>query len=154
MSGSAARLIEAALAAGAGDGTPVRGRTLAVGWATVETERAVETLAVDLRVSPAAFLPALDSEALGASCLVAPGVLPGGCALVVLEAASEGLLAAALARHDEGPRVIWIAPDELADVAAARPSPGPFGPERLLPGPKADGLRRLLVSLPPGTIRG
>jgi hypothetical protein len=72
---------------------------------------------------------------------------------VVLETATEGLLAAALARHDEGPRVVWIAPDDPADVAG-RPSPGPFGPERLLPGGPADGLRRLLVSLPPGTIRG
>jgi hypothetical protein len=142
------------LAAGAGDGTSVQGRTIAVGWATVETERAVDTLAVDLRISPAAFLPAPDSEALGARCLVAPGVLPGGCALVVLETATEGLLAAALARHDEGPRVIWIAPDDPIDVAAARPTSGPFGPERLLPGPPADGLRRVLVSLPPGTIRG
>jgi hypothetical protein len=154
VSGPAARLIEAALAAGAGDGTPVQGRTLAVGWATVETERAVETLATDLHISPAAFLPAPDSDALGARCLVASGVLPGGGALVVLEAATEGLLAAALARHDEGPRVIWIAADGPAGVAATRSSPGPFGPERLLPGPPADGLRRLLVSLPPGTIRG
>jgi hypothetical protein len=126
---------------------------LAVGWATVETERAIETLAADLHISPAAFRPAPDSEALGARCSVAPGVLPGGCALVVLETATEGLLAAALARHDEGPRVVWIAPDDPADVAG-RPSPGPFGPERLLPGGPADGLRRLLVSLPPGTIRG
>ena len=142
------------MAAWAGDETPVRGRTLAVGWATVETERAVETLAADLHISPAAFLPAHDSEALGARCLVAPDVLPGGGALVVLEAATEGLLAATLARHDEGPRVIWIAPDGTAEVAAARPTRGPFGPERLLPGPPTDGLRRLLVSLPPGTIRG
>ncbi len=153
MSGPAARLIEAALAAGAGDGTPVPGRTLAVGWATVETERAVATLAADLRVSPAMFLPAPDSEALGARCLVVPGSLPGGCALVVLEAATEGVLAATLARHDEGPRAIWIAPDGPADVVTVRPTPGPFGPERLLPGSPADGLRRLLVSLPPGTIR-
>jgi hypothetical protein len=146
-----------ALAAGAGEGRPVRGRTVAVGWATVETERAIATLATDLHIPPAAFLPMPDSEALGARCLVAGGVLPGGAALVVLEAATEGLLAGALARHDEGPRVIWIAhqgPDDPVDPAATRPSPGPFGLERLVPGQATDGLRRLLVSLPPGTIRG
>ncbi|HEV8403440.1 MAG TPA: hypothetical protein VGQ31_10445 [Candidatus Limnocylindrales bacterium] len=154
MSGPAARLIEAALAAGAGDETPVHGRTVAVGWATVETERAIESLASDLHISPAAFLFAPDSEALGARCVVARGVLPGGGALVVLEAATEGLLAATLARHDEGPRVVWLAPDGPATIVATRPSLGPFGPERLLPGPATDGLRRLLVSFPPGTIRG
>ena len=154
MSGPAARLIEAALAAGAGDGAAVRGRTLAVGWATVDTERAVATIASEVHVAPAAFRPAPGSEALGARCLVASGVLPGGCALVVLEPATEGLLAATLARHDEGPRVVWIAPEANAEVVAALPLPGPFGPERLLPGTTTDGLRRLLVSLPPGTIRG
>ncbi len=155
MSGPAARLIEAALAAAAGDETeaPIKGRTLAVGWATVETERAIAALATDLHIPPAAFRAAPDSEALGARCLVAPGVLPGGGALVVLEAATEGLLAATLARHDEGPRVIWVAPDDSEEIGAARPTPGPFGPERLLPGPATDGLRRLLVSLAPGTIR-
>jgi hypothetical protein len=81
-------------------------------------------------------------------------VLRDGAALVVLEAATEGLLAAALARHDEGPRVIWIAPEGAANVAGTRPTRGPFGPERLMPGTPTDGLRRLLVSLPPGTIRG
>lgn len=154
MSGPAARLIEAALATAAGGQTLVRGRTLAVGWATVETERAVETLAAVLHIPHSAFHPAPDSEALGARCLVAPGVLPGGGALVVLEAVTEGTLAAALARHDEGPRVIWIAPDGAGAVAAASPTPGPFGPERLLPGSPTDSLRRLLASLPPGTIRG
>ena len=142
------------MASGAGDATPFRGRTLAVGWATVDTERTLVAIAADVHIAAAAFLPAPDSEALGARCLVAAGVLPGGCALVVLEPATEGFLAATLARHDEGPRVIWIAPEAGAEVVAARTLPGPFGPERLLPGIAADDLRRLLVSLPPGTIRG
>jgi hypothetical protein len=158
VSGPAAGLIEAALAAGTAAGTGAetgdRARAIAVGWATVDAERAVATLSIDLHVLPAAFLPAPDSEALGARCLVARSVLQGGGALVVLEAATEGLLAAALARHDEGPRVVWIAADDAAEVSAARPSPGPFGPERLLPGTATEGLRRLLVSFPPGTIRG
>jgi hypothetical protein len=146
-----------ALAAGGGERKPAGTRTLAVGWATVETERSIASIATDLHIPPAAFLPAPDSEVLGARCLVAGGVLPGGAALVVLEAATEGLLAAALARHDEGPRVIWIGRDDpgaAAEAAAARPSPGPFGPERLLLGLATDSVRRLLVSVPPGTIRG
>ena len=43
---------------------------------------------------------------------------------------------------------------DTAEIAAARPSPGPFGAERLLPAPPTDDLRRLLVSSSPGTIRG
>jgi hypothetical protein len=143
-----------ALAAGGGERKPAGTRTLAVGWATVETERSIASIATDLHIPPAAFLPAPDSEVLGARCLVAGGVLPGGAALVVLEAATEGLLAAALARHDEGPRVIWIAPEGSADVPGTRSMRGPFGPERLVPGTPTDGLQRLLVSVPPGTIRG
>ena len=139
MSGPAARLIGAAVAA-AGD-TPI-----AVGWATVDSERAIAALEAELHIAPAAFAPASDSTALGARCLVARRVLPGGGALVVIEPATEGLLAATLARHDEGPRVVWVMIDDVGVRVASRATPGPFGPERLVPGASSDDLRRLLVS--------
>jgi hypothetical protein len=125
-----------------------------MGWATVGFERAIPALAEDLNVSPALFLPAEDSAALGAWCRVAHGVLPGGRSLAVLEPAREGPLAAILARFDEGPRVAWIERPASGDDLAAGPSrPGPFGPERLLAGRPVDGLHRLLVEPLPGTIR-
>ncbi len=152
MSGPAARLIEAALAAANDMQGSARGRAVAVGWATVELERAVTELAADLGVPAAAFLAADDSAGLGAWCRVAPGLLSGGCALAVIEPATEGRLAEILARRGEGPWVVWI---ESADGTGAvgPPRPGPFGPERPVAGRPADGLYRLLVPASPGTIR-
>lgn len=135
-----------------------RGRLHALGWATVELDRAAAELAADLRLPADAFAAAAGSEVLGAYCRIARGVLPGGVALVIVEPATEGRLAATLARDDEGPVAAWFALDAgLAAVAApgaptAPVSPGPFGPERLLPG-GSGGLLRLLVAPGAGTIR-
>jgi hypothetical protein len=149
--GPAARLIEAALATA--DDAPIagRGRAFAVGWATVDLDRAVVELAADLDVPPAAFLPAADSEALGARSRVAPGVLSGGGTLAILEPATEGRLAAILARSGEGPRVVWIEPDDGWADGHGPVRPGPFGPERPVTEGSGDGLYRFLARRP-GTI--
>ncbi len=86
---------------------PSQHRPIALGWATVDLDRAAAELAAELGLAVAAFLPAADSIVLGARCRVADGVLPGGARLAILEPRTEGRLAAALARHGEGPSVTW-----------------------------------------------
>jgi len=140
------------------------GRLVAVGWATVETDRAVDELADALGIAPTSFHAALPSAALGASCLVLDVPLPGDVALAVLEPATEGRIAAGLARWDEGPLVAWYAAAEpesepdgvdvatVPGVSAASGRVGPFGPERLVGRDPLTGPHRLLVD-GPGTIR-
>jgi hypothetical protein len=127
-------------------------RPIAVGWATVELERAVAELA-DRLVPGTAFRPAPDSVLLGARCLVGDLADPvdGATRMVLLEPATEGRLAATLARHDEGWCASWVEATD-ADPAAAptRAQPGPFGPERLLAGGAMSGPHRLVVT--PATI--
>jgi len=134
------------------------GRPLAVGWATVELDRAVTELGAALGVPAAAAA----SISLGARCLVADDVLPDGVSLALLEPNTEGRLAATLARHDEGPAAVWLAVEDLAETAAslrttARPGTteraltGPYGAELLLDGP-LHGPHLFLVERP-GTIR-
>lgn len=128
--------------------------SLAVGWATVELDRAASELAAELGIVAAAFLPAADSVALGARCRVAYGVLPGGRPLAILEPRTEGPLAGSLARVGEGPAAVWTrstAASPGGGTASARP--GPFGPERLLRGLPADGLYSLLIEDETSTIQ-
>jgi hypothetical protein len=131
------------------DGTPVAdARPIAVGWATVELDRAARELAADLGIEPGAFIAAPDS-----GVRVARTTLPGEVAVAVLEPNTEGRLAAILARHGEGPAAIWLEAGETRQAEDARRPPdtrdGPFGPERPL-----DGERpvRFLVERPAGTI--
>jgi hypothetical protein len=126
------------------------GRLVAVGWATVETDRAVGELADALGIAPTSFQAALPSVVLGASCLVLDVPLPGDVALAVVEPATEGRIAAGLARWDEGPLVAWYAAAETEPRADGRL--GPFGPERLVGRDPLTGPHRLLVD-GPGTIR-
>ena len=128
-------------------------RAIAVGWATVEIDRAATTLAAELGISVAAFLPAADSIVLGARCRVAYGVLPDGQPLAILEPLTEGRLAASLARRGEGPVATWSrAGESWHGTRASAARPGPFGFERLEPGP-AHGPFSLLIEDEPGTIR-
>ena len=130
--------------------------TLALGWATVELDRAAAELAAELGTVAAAFVPAADSVVLGAGCRVAYGVLPGGRPLAILEPRTEGRLAGRLARLGEGPAAIWsrataVLPDRRQPASA---QPGPFGPERLLSGGPVQGPYSLLIETEPGTIDG
>jgi hypothetical protein len=130
------------------DGGPA---LIALGWATVETDRAIAELANALAIQPASFEVATGSAALGSSALVATGVLEGAAALAIVEPSTEGRLAAHLARHGEGPTVAWLAEPARATAEGPEGPRGPFGPERIAT-PRADGLLRILVAASPGTI--
>lgn len=136
------------------------GMPVALGWATVELDRAVVELCRALGIPVDRFGAGPDSVHLGARCLVAHAALPGDRSLVVLEPSTEGRLAATLARLDEGPVALWLAIRDRATIAAGAPgagvatSPertGPLGFERLVLGGPFHGPHRLLLR-PPGTI--
>ena len=152
MPGPAARLIEGAIEAADAAAPGVRDRVIAVGWATVDLDRTIRALAAELGVAPEAFVAADDSQAIGGTGRVAPGVLAGGRSLAILEPVTEGVLAGTLARWDEGPRIVWIETDDVGAAQGGPAVPGPFGPEHLIAGQPADGLLRLVVPSP-GTIR-
>ena len=142
-------------ATGAVDGTAI-----AIGWATVDLERAVVDLGGALGLRAEAFETAPSTRSLGARCRVRLDALDAGLALVLLEPETEGRLAATLARHDEGPAAVWLAVADLASTTAAligggipivEEQPGPFGPERLLGGGLTTIPHRLVVRAP-GTI--
>jgi hypothetical protein len=125
----------------------------ALGWATVDLERAVSELAGELGVATGLFAEAPGSVTLGARCLVAPAVLPEGRSLVLLEPATEGRLATTLARLDEGPSVAWYTVEvDRAGMSRGAARAGPFGPERLVPGDPDHGPHRFLLERPAGTI--
>jgi hypothetical protein len=130
-------------------GRGAEARPVAVGWATVESERAELELTGALGGTLGPFGDAPGDHLLGARCRTAAG----GPALfiAVLEAATEGRLAASLARLDEGPVAVWFA---LAPMPpdGTPPAAGPFGPERLVTGGPRDGRHLLLLDGPPGTI--
>lgn len=90
-------------AASAGPAAPLRPALAGIGWATVDLERAAAAWP-DRR-----FLPGTPEASLGARTLVESAPPPGTLALVLLEPATEGRLAATLARHGEGPVVLYVA---------------------------------------------
>jgi hypothetical protein len=126
---------------------------IAVGWATVELDRAVAGFAA--RLAPGtAFAEAADCVHLGARCLVGRLAEPidGAASVVLMEPATEGRLAATLARHDEGWCATWEDdPSTTPATARSAPRSGPFGTERLVLGGRFDGPHRLLVEA--ATIR-
>jgi hypothetical protein len=126
---------------------------IAVGWATVELERAAASF-VDRLASGATFVEAPECLHLGARCWTAALEDPvdGAGVVVLLEPSTEGRLAATLARHDEGWCATWEDdPAPLVTSARSTPRAGPFGQERLVLGGRFDGPHRLLVA--PATIR-
>jgi hypothetical protein len=137
------------------------GAPIAVGWATVELDRAAGELAAAFDIGVDRFRPGPRSALLGCVCLIAVGILPGSASLVVLEPDTEGRLAASLARLGEGPTVTWL---QTADVSTALGAlraagivlsaerDGPLGPERLLVDGPVHGPHRLLVGASAGTI--
>jgi hypothetical protein len=129
---------------------------IALGWATVELDRAErETIdAFGSNGSPA-VRSAADDELLGARARIVdfgPRLL-----LVLLEPITEGLIAASLARFGEGNVAVYlIVNDELSHVVArvqatglslSREGGGPFGRERLVGrGPRSGGHLILAAS--------
>lgn len=155
--------VEAALLAAAG--TPAsrvaRARPVAIGWATVELDRAGADVAAALGLGVERFEPAPRSLALGCVCRVATGVLLNGGSVALLEPDTEGRLAASLARLGEGPTVAWLRAEEpttaadalrMAGFALSAERDGPFGPERLIVDGPVHGPHRLLVGPAAGTI--
>jgi hypothetical protein len=127
---------------------------LAVGWATVELDRAARELSHLLRPG-AGFVEAPASVVLGARCRVGPAARDGDLQIVLLEPDTEGRLAATLARLGEGWAVAWQQSSGTATTTALAPGralsaarPGPFGPERLVLGNQLAGAHRLLVVVP------
>ncbi len=123
---------------------------LAVGWATVELDRAARELA-HLLASGATFVEAPSSDILGARCRIGSAAQTPGLRIVLLEPETEGRLAATLARTGEGWRATWILDPDAGPrprhVSGARP--GPLGRERLLLGGPVAGPYRLLVEAVP-----
>jgi hypothetical protein len=114
-----------------------------VGWATVERYRAERELG---KSKTAAATPDLEEPLLGARARLIGELL-------LLEPSTEGPLAAALARHGEGPLALYLvaAPEaveraRLAGFVLSAPSIGPLGLERrVLVGPR-DGPFLVLVT--------
>ena len=136
---------------------------VALGWATVELDRAERAFAEAFAGSIGALEDAPDDILLGARCRLIRMGAPGVPIVILLEPFTEGRLAASLARHGEGPAAIWVRADPSQAVAAAarRPepamrwsiaAPGPFGTEVLLLDGPPSGPHRLLVLAEPGTI--
>jgi hypothetical protein len=123
------------------------GDALAVGWATVELDRAARELS-HLLAAGTGFSPAAPSVILGARCRSGPAAEPG-LWIALLEPQTEGRLAGALARSGEGWAASWllVAPTATERLSAERP--GPFGPERLVLGGPVGGPDRLVVEAVP-----
>ena len=119
---------------------------IALGWATVDTERGTAELA---EYGP--FEPAADESILGARSVVGPPG-PGDFRVAIVEPNTEGRLAATLARHDEGPAVLWVAGTPGADLLLSTAAHGPFGSERLVLGGRLGGRHLIVVEAPAGTI--
>ena len=160
MSGSAVREAVERILAEAGVGAQGQLEVLALGWATVDADRAMREL-TERWPELGPFEPGRDDVLLGARTWLARGAARPAAAdhgppvrLVVLEPSSEGRLAASLARRDEGPVAVWLVAGTPGDPRSAvpQPSPGPFGLERLRPGSATWGPHVLLVTGPPGTI--
>ena len=139
LADAAARLV--AVTGGDALGLPV----VALGWATVDTERAVAELG-----EHGPFEAAADEAILGARCTV--GSRDAAVCLAILEPNTEGRLAATLARHAEGPAVLWVAGSPPQDLRLSTPADGPFGRERLVLGGTLGGRHLLVVERPAGTI--
>jgi hypothetical protein len=158
---AAGRLVFEPVDEGATPLTPAAGPLVLVGvaWATVELDRAETELAQWL--APAGGEPGdaiepggLDPH-LGARVRTrATSDLPGGH-VVLAEPATEGRLAASLARDGEGPCALylrpaggleaWLAAARARGTAVSRVAAGPFGRSVLVPGAASAGPHVIVV---------
>ena len=120
---------------------------LAVGWATVELDRAEREL-VHLLETGATFQPATSSVILGARCRSARAA-ESGLWIALLEPETEGRLAATLARSGEGWVATWIQPGPTHALRRSAARPGPFGVERLELGSPFTGPHHFVVEAVP-----
>jgi hypothetical protein len=129
-------------------------RVVGIGWATVELDRAATELA---SIAGGDIARAERDTLLGATARIRPGS-GAGPAVILLEPFTEGRLAAFLARHGEGPAVLYLAPGQAGlestvdRLAAAgirtRVGIGPLGRAALVLGRPADEPQLVLVAVP------
>ena len=101
----------------------------AVGWATVELDRAETDLGAELGTN---FQPTRRDALLGASVRCSKGTEPE---VLLLEPDAEGRLSGALAKHGEGPVALYLRIghlDQLPGTLSIRAGNGPLGPARLV----------------------
>jgi hypothetical protein len=121
------------------------------GWATVELDRAARDLAIGVAVRSRDLS---DDTLLGAHCRLVEA--ENRADVLLLEPATEGRLAASLARFDEGPVALYFLapPDRFGEVIEAllrsglemsAEAPGPFGRERLVAGAPPVRLHLLIA---------
>lgn len=147
--GDDVRAVAAGLLRRAGADPGRAARAVAVGWATVELERAAPAFAAAIP-GGVVFEATSDEPLLGGRCRVAAGSDP---AIALLEPSTEARLAAFLARHGEGPAAVWLAADDdTPPPAGTRVAEGPFGPELLERG-ALDGPYVLVLVGRASTIR-
>jgi hypothetical protein len=123
---------------------------VAVGWATVDLDRAARELA-HLLPDGARFGDAAPSVILGARCRSARAA-DAGPWIALLEPDTEGRLAGTLARSGEGWAATWMLADATAPWGSRAMSvarPGPFGAERLVVGGPLPAHHRLVVEAVP-----
>jgi hypothetical protein len=108
---------------------------VAIGWATVDLERATGAL------PGMAFVPAADDPLLGARVWVCADRVP---AASLLEPTTEGRLAATLVRYGEGPAVLYVSIPRGS--RSATQADGPFGSSSLIRGGPAWGPHVVVVA--------
>jgi hypothetical protein len=125
------------------DGWVLELQLAAIGWVTVELERAADELAGlfrDAGLPEPTWSPGTRDELLGATAWV--GTPPRSAdrsgeypLLVVLEPDTEGRVAATLTRSAEGVGAVYVSRARGASIDPSRlgrPSPGPLGAARLV----------------------
>jgi hypothetical protein len=133
-------------------------RVVAVGWATVDLDRAWVELGETAAAQPADGARVQD-ELLGAWARLL-GSSSGDIQSVLLEPFTEGRLAASLARRGEGPAVLYVTPaggdlsaavDRLAGGGSrVRSGRTALGPGAVVLGGSPGGPQVLLVAVPSG----
>jgi hypothetical protein len=130
-------------------------RLAALGWATVELDRAADELGMWLGDAPDPDAPDAADPLLGARARVrGAGGLPGEVVLL-LEPFTEGRLAASLARDGEGPAALylrpsaglraWAADARARGVTLSARRLGPLGGAALVAGGPAAGPHLVFV---------
>lgn len=122
--------------------------TIALGWATVELDRAGRELAA-LLVADTTFVDGPASEILGVRTRLGRLRIADGrdIWLALLEPNTEGRLAATLARSGEGWAATWATQTLGRPTRLSAGRPGPFGFERLVLGDPPAGPHRLVVEV-------
>jgi hypothetical protein len=106
-----------------------RAEVAAIGWATVELDRAAASLGTKLQTT---FEPTSRDALLGASVRRSTGKEP---LILIEEPDTEGRLSGALARHGEGPVALYLrvpSLEQLPGQLSIRAGSGPLGPARLV----------------------